>query len=53
MNQLTENEKLLEKFAKDYRKLMQKYPVITVGGDINGDPIAFILSVWETKQIKL
>jgi hypothetical protein len=49
----TEKEKALEKFAKDYQKLMQKYPDIMVGGDINGDPIAYILDVRQTKQIKL
>jgi hypothetical protein len=53
MNQLTEKEKALEKFAKDYQKLMQKYPDIMVGADINGDPIAYILDVWQTKKIKL
>ena len=53
MKQLTEKEKELEKFAKDYKKLMQKYPDIMVGGDINGDPIAYILDVRQTKEIKL
>jgi hypothetical protein len=49
----TEKEKLLEKFAKDYQKLIQKYPEIMLGGDINGNIMAYVSDGWKTKQIKL
>jgi hypothetical protein len=49
----TEKEKVLEKFAKEYDKLMKKYPEIMVGGNTNGDLVAYIADGWQTKQMKL
>jgi hypothetical protein len=49
----TEKEKVLEKFAKEYDKLMKKYPEIMVGGNTNGDLVAYIADGWQTKQVKL
>ena len=44
----------LEKFKKDFDKLMSKYPNIRVGGDMNGDPFAYhLIYSGRTSTIKL
>ena len=46
-------QKKLEKFKKDFSALLNKHPEITVSGDINGDPVAYIFDGIKTKTIKL
>ena len=35
-------EKTLEKFKKDFDKLMAKYPMVIVSSDIRGDLMAYL-----------
>jgi hypothetical protein len=53
MNKPTEAEKNLQKFAKDFEKLLSKYPGVSVGDDINGNLFAYQQSGWKTEQIKM
>ena len=38
----TKAEKELESFAKDYKKLLEKYSWVSGGNDIDGDTIAYM-----------
>ena len=49
----TESVKNLQKFAKDFEKLLSKYPGVSVGGDINGNLLAYQQSGWKTEQIEM
>jgi hypothetical protein len=49
----TTAEKNLQKFKKDFEKLLSKYPGVFVGGDINGNLLAYQQSGWKTEQINL
>jgi hypothetical protein len=50
---MTDDQKKLEKFKKDFSELLSKHPEITVCGDINGDPIASCFDKIKTTTIKL
>jgi hypothetical protein len=50
---MTDAQKKLEKFKKDFSALLNKHPEITVSGDINGDPVAYIFDGIKTKTINL
>ena len=52
MNKTTA-KKNLQKFKKDFEKLLSKYPGVFVGGDIKGRPYAYQGSGWPTELIKL
>lgn len=45
----TKAEKELDSFVLAIRKLKQKYPNISLYGDMNGDPRAFIYDAEKTK----
>lgn len=53
MNNETQTVKNLQKFKKDFEKLLSKYPDIFVGGDINGNLLAYQQSGWKTEQINM
>ena len=53
MNKPTEAEKNLNKFKKDFEKLLAKYPSVLIGSDINGNLKAYQSSEWSTEQINL
>ena len=53
MKNETESVKSLQKFAKDFEKLLSKYPCVTVGSDINGNLFAYQHSGCNTEQIKM
>lgn len=44
MNEKEKIEKKLEKFSKEFDKLLAKYEDIVVCGDVNGDLIAYNIS---------
>jgi len=50
---MTDAQKKLEKFKKDFSALLNKHPEITVCGDVNGDPVAYLFDGIKTKTIKL
>jgi len=52
-NNMTDTQKKLEKFEKDFAALLKKHPDISVGGDINGDPVASCFDGIKTTRIKL
>lgn len=47
------SQKNLEKFARDFEKLLAKYPDVSVGSDINGNVKAYQSSGWKTEQVNL
>jgi hypothetical protein len=53
MNNETQTVKDLQKFAKDFEKLLSKYPGVCVGDDINGNLLAYQQSGWKTEQINI
>jgi len=50
---MTDAQKKLEKFQKDFTALLKKHPDISVCGDINGDPVASCFNGIKTTTIKL
>jgi hypothetical protein len=49
----TDAQKKLEKFQKDFAALLKKHPDISVCGNTNGDPVAYLFDGIKTVSIKL
>jgi hypothetical protein len=49
----TDAQKKLEKFQKDFAALLKKHPDISVYGNTNGDPVAYVFDGIKTTSIKL
>lgn len=43
----------LQKFAKDFKKLLAKYPTVTVFGDMNGNPCACEYNNSRSEHVKI